>query len=73
MTGAMIARRPPAVLEVGCPHCGADPATFCRDHDGRVRYLDHLARIYVAALVQVHDSAAVLSTVAHIGASGHAL
>jgi hypothetical protein len=72
VSGAMIARRPPAVAEVGCD-CGADPGQSCRDRDGHVRYIDHLSRTRAAVLVQVHGCSAVLSTEAHIAAQGNAI
>jgi hypothetical protein len=62
---AMIARRPPAVLEVACPDCAAAPGASCKDPAGHVRYLDHLARTRAAVLVRTHGCAAVLSTEAH--------
>jgi hypothetical protein len=73
MTRAMIARRPPALDEVWCPDCGAMPAESCRDRGGDVRYLDHLSRTRAAVLVQVHGCTAVLSTEAHIAATGDAV
>jgi hypothetical protein len=70
MTGAMIARRPPAVIEVRCPDCGSAPSDACRDRGGETRYLDHLSRCRAAALVRTLTCAAVLETEAHIAAAG---
>jgi hypothetical protein len=73
MSMAMIARRPPAVLQVSCPDCGAAPSEACRDRGGETRYLDHLSRCRAAALVRLVTCAAVLETEARIAAAGSAI